>query len=193
MFAFNAPLAMDLSGERPRDSIDEASLGCDFGLVTLQAYTTTEVVEDNYGDLATRSWLRMIVPLWTPSAAPATPLITKAWVIRSSRMPGHVTSGHIGRSGGPSPVKRSDGIYGQLRHEVDGFAIRGWFGSPVDASTFPPRGGADQPGFIVLPVFGPPPALLAVAAVVPPDQLNTLGPFLPFSNINHRTPNACAW
>jgi hypothetical protein len=79
MFAFNAPLAMDLSGERPRDSIDEASLGCDFGPVTLQAYATREVVEHNYGGLATRSWLRMIVPLWTPSAAPATPLITKTW------------------------------------------------------------------------------------------------------------------
>jgi hypothetical protein len=25
MFAFNAPLTVDLSGERPRDSIDEAS------------------------------------------------------------------------------------------------------------------------------------------------------------------------
>src|SRR6201991_1549739 len=53
-------------------------MGYDFGPVTLQAYATTEVYEQNYGGRDTRGWLRMIVPIWTPAAAPATPLITKA-------------------------------------------------------------------------------------------------------------------
>jgi hypothetical protein len=53
-------------------------VGYDFGPVTLQAYATTEVVEHNYGGRDTRGWLRMIIPLWTPAAAPQKPLITKA-------------------------------------------------------------------------------------------------------------------
>jgi hypothetical protein len=53
-------------------------VGYDFGPVTLQAYATTEVVEHNYGGRDTRGWLRMVVPIWTPEAVPATPLITKA-------------------------------------------------------------------------------------------------------------------
>ena len=53
--------------------------GYDFGPIKLQAYATTEVVERNYGGRDTRGWLRMIVPVWTPEAAPATPLITKGW------------------------------------------------------------------------------------------------------------------
>jgi hypothetical protein len=51
-------------------------LGYDFGSIKLQAYATTDVVEHNYGGMATRGWLRMVVPLWTPPAA-KTPLITK--------------------------------------------------------------------------------------------------------------------
>jgi hypothetical protein len=53
-------------------------MGYDFGPIKLQAYATTEVFEQNYGGRDTRGWLRMIVPIWTPEAAPATPLITKA-------------------------------------------------------------------------------------------------------------------
>jgi Putative MetA-pathway of phenol degradation len=53
-------------------------MGYDFGAIKLQAYATTEVYEQNYGGRDTRGWLRMIVPIWTPEAAPATPLITKA-------------------------------------------------------------------------------------------------------------------
>jgi hypothetical protein len=52
-------------------------VGYDFGPITLQAYATTEVVENNYGGRDTRGWLRMIVPMWTPEAAPQKPLITK--------------------------------------------------------------------------------------------------------------------
>jgi Putative MetA-pathway of phenol degradation len=43
-----------------------ALFGYDFGLLTLQAYATTDVVEHNYGGRDTRGWFRMIVPLWTP-------------------------------------------------------------------------------------------------------------------------------
>ena len=53
-------------------------MGYDFGPIKLQAYATTEVFDQNYGGRDTRGWLRMIVPIWTPEAAPATPLITKA-------------------------------------------------------------------------------------------------------------------
>jgi hypothetical protein len=53
-------------------------MGYDFGPIKLQAYATTEVVEHNYGGRDTRGWLRMIIPLWTPEAAPQKPLITKA-------------------------------------------------------------------------------------------------------------------
>jgi hypothetical protein len=53
-------------------------IGYDFGPITLQAYATTEVAERNYGGRDTRGWFRMIIPIWTPSAAPQTPLITKA-------------------------------------------------------------------------------------------------------------------
>jgi hypothetical protein len=52
-------------------------LGYDFGPIKLQAYATTDVVEHNYGGLATRGWFRMIIPLWTPEAAPQKSLITK--------------------------------------------------------------------------------------------------------------------
>ena len=43
-------------------------LGYDFGPLTLQAYATTDVVENNYGGRDTRGWFRMVIPLWTPSA-----------------------------------------------------------------------------------------------------------------------------
>ena len=52
-------------------------VGYDFGPLTLQAYATTEVYERNYGGRDTRGWLRMIIPLWKPEAAPQRPLITK--------------------------------------------------------------------------------------------------------------------
>jgi Putative MetA-pathway of phenol degradation len=52
-------------------------VGYDFGPIALQAYATTDVVQHNYGGRDTRGWLSMSIPLWTPSAAPATPLITK--------------------------------------------------------------------------------------------------------------------
>jgi hypothetical protein len=48
--------------------------GYDFGPLTLQAYVTADVVEQNYGGRDTRGWFRMIVPLWTP---PILPQITK--------------------------------------------------------------------------------------------------------------------
>jgi hypothetical protein len=37
----------------------------DFGPLTLQAYATTDLVQNNYGGRATRGWFRMIIPLWT--------------------------------------------------------------------------------------------------------------------------------
>jgi hypothetical protein len=43
-----------------------ALFGYDFGLLTLQAYATTDVVEHNYGGRDTRGWFRVIIPLWTP-------------------------------------------------------------------------------------------------------------------------------
>ena len=52
-------------------------VGYDFGPLTLQAYATTEVYERNYGGRDTRGWLRTIIPLWKPEAAPQRPLITK--------------------------------------------------------------------------------------------------------------------
>jgi hypothetical protein len=51
-------------------------VGYDFGPLTLQVYATTDVVERNYGGRATRGWLRMIIPLWTPDL-PQKPLFTK--------------------------------------------------------------------------------------------------------------------
>jgi hypothetical protein len=51
--------------------------GYDFGPLTLQTYVTTDVVEHNYGGRDTRGWFRMIIPIWTPPAAPQHPLITK--------------------------------------------------------------------------------------------------------------------
>ena len=52
-------------------------VGYDFGPIKLQAYATTDVAEHNYGGLAARGWFRMIIPLWTPEAAPQKSLITK--------------------------------------------------------------------------------------------------------------------
>jgi Putative MetA-pathway of phenol degradation len=49
-------------------------LGYDFGPVNLQVYATTEVAERNYGGRDTRGWFRMIIPLWTPEAAPRKPM-----------------------------------------------------------------------------------------------------------------------
>ena len=54
-----------------------ALLGYDFGPVLLQGFATTEVVENNYGGRDTRGWFRVSVPLWTPPAAPQTPLVAK--------------------------------------------------------------------------------------------------------------------
>jgi hypothetical protein len=44
--------------------------GYGFAPVNLQAHATTEVVERNCGGRDTRGWLRMIISLWTPEAAP---------------------------------------------------------------------------------------------------------------------------
>jgi hypothetical protein len=52
-------------------------LGYDFGNITLQGYLTTEVHQRNYGGHDTRLWGRMIVPLWTPPAAPSRRIITR--------------------------------------------------------------------------------------------------------------------
>lgn len=52
-------------------------LGYDFGPITLQAYVTTDVAEDNYGGKDTRGWFRMIIPVWTPPAPVREPLYTK--------------------------------------------------------------------------------------------------------------------
>jgi hypothetical protein len=42
-------------------------LGYDFGSVKVQAYVTTEVMEQNYeGGRDTRGWFRLIIPLWMP-------------------------------------------------------------------------------------------------------------------------------
>jgi len=50
-------------------------LGYDFGSVTVQAYVTTEVMEHNYeGGRDTRGWLRLVIPLWKPEAAPQKPM-----------------------------------------------------------------------------------------------------------------------
>lgn len=51
-------------------------VGYDFGPVILQAYLTTDVYEQNYGGTDTRGWARIIVPLWSPTPAPA-PLVRK--------------------------------------------------------------------------------------------------------------------
>jgi hypothetical protein len=52
-------------------------VGYDFGPLILQAYVTTDVVEENYGGHDTRGWFRMIIPVWTPPAPPRAPLYTK--------------------------------------------------------------------------------------------------------------------
>lgn len=52
-------------------------LGYDFGPLTLQAYVTTDVAEENYGGRDTRGWFRLIIPVWTPPAPARAPLITK--------------------------------------------------------------------------------------------------------------------
>lgn len=49
-------------------------LGYDFGPVTLQAYLTHDVYQQNYGGYDTRGWARVIIPLWTPST-PASPVM----------------------------------------------------------------------------------------------------------------------
>jgi hypothetical protein len=72
-----------------------AFFGYDFGPLTLQAYATTDVVQNNYGGRATRGWSRMIIPLWKP---PALPQITKGSVrehravISKNTLPIHVAS-----------------------------------------------------------------------------------------------------
>lgn len=54
-------------------------LGYDFGPLTLQTYLTHDVFQRNYGGFDTRLWTRIIVPIWTPPAAPAptTPMYRK--------------------------------------------------------------------------------------------------------------------
>ena len=53
-------------------------LGYDFGPLTVQTYITTDVAEQNYGGKDTRGWFRLIIPVWTPPAAPTrAPLYTK--------------------------------------------------------------------------------------------------------------------
>jgi len=51
--------------------------GYDFGPVIMQAYVTTDVVEENYGGRDTRGWFRMIIPVWTPPVPPRAPMYTK--------------------------------------------------------------------------------------------------------------------
>jgi hypothetical protein len=46
-------------------------IGYDFGPLTLQAYMTRTVEQDNYNYLDTRFWFRLIIPVWTPPSAPA--------------------------------------------------------------------------------------------------------------------------
>jgi Putative MetA-pathway of phenol degradation len=48
-------------------------VGYDFGPLTMQAYATTDVVEQNYGGRATRVWFRIVIPFWTPPALPQKP------------------------------------------------------------------------------------------------------------------------
>jgi hypothetical protein len=52
-------------------------VGYDFGPLTMQAYVTTDVTEENYGGRDTRGWFRVIIPVWTPPVPPRAPLITK--------------------------------------------------------------------------------------------------------------------
>lgn len=50
-------------------------VGYNFGAVTLQAYLTTDIYQENYGGNDTRGWARIIVPLWNPE--PTAPLVHK--------------------------------------------------------------------------------------------------------------------
>jgi Putative MetA-pathway of phenol degradation len=50
-------------------------IGYNFGPVTLQAYLTTDVYQQNYGGYDTRFWMRLVIPLWSPAAPP--PIATK--------------------------------------------------------------------------------------------------------------------
>jgi hypothetical protein len=49
-------------------------IGYDFGPVTLQAYLTRTVIQDNYNYFDTRFWFRLIIPVWTPPSAPEMPV-----------------------------------------------------------------------------------------------------------------------
>ena len=74
----NADLTSPIASYQKQSRFDAGGLvGYDFGPIKLQAYATTDVVEHNYGGRGTRGWFRMIIPLWTPPAAPQKSLITK--------------------------------------------------------------------------------------------------------------------
>ncbi|MFC7051646.1 transporter [Hansschlegelia quercus] len=51
-------------------------VGYNFGPAILQAYVTRDIYQRNLGGKETRFWGRVIIPLWTPTAA-AAPLVTK--------------------------------------------------------------------------------------------------------------------
>jgi hypothetical protein len=53
-------------------------VGYNFGPVDLQLYATTTAWEQNYGGYDTRAWFRLVVPLWSPTVASASPLPVKA-------------------------------------------------------------------------------------------------------------------
>ena len=63
----------DLNKVSPRQSQFAAGglVGYNFGPVIAQAYVTTDLSQTGYGGKETRSWLRLIVPLWNPPATPA--------------------------------------------------------------------------------------------------------------------------
>jgi Putative MetA-pathway of phenol degradation len=49
-------------------------IGYDFGPLSMQAYVTTDVVENNYGGRDTRGWWRVILPLGNPFATAPAPI-----------------------------------------------------------------------------------------------------------------------
>jgi Putative MetA-pathway of phenol degradation len=49
-------------------------IGYDFGPLSMQAYVTTDVVENNYGGRDTRGWWRVILPRGNPFATAPAPI-----------------------------------------------------------------------------------------------------------------------
>ncbi|MET0314762.1 MAG: transporter [Hansschlegelia sp.] len=68
----------DTEGSRPKQKQFALGplVGYNFGPVILQAYLTRDIYQRNLGGHETRLWTRVIIPLWTPTAA-AAPLVTK--------------------------------------------------------------------------------------------------------------------